>query len=249
MRLASLGSGSQGNATLVQSAQRCVLIDCGFSLAQFEKRLQRLELHPDKIDAVLVTHEHSDHATGVQRLATRYELPLWMTVGTSRALAIEDYQPIHGGGRYSLGDLEIEAVTVPHDAAEPVQFVIHEVTTQRRLGILTDSGHVSEHMRQVYDGVEALLLEFNYDPDMLHNGPYPYSLKQRVAGKLGHLSNLQSIELLQRIDTQRLECLVAAHISQKNNSPQRVEDLLQQIDHRGQKIIACQQQGFEWIEI
>ena len=249
MWLASLGSGSKGNATLVRSAQGCVLIDCGFSLKQFEKRLQSLALSGQDIDAILVTHEHSDHAAGVCRVAAKYGLPLLMTVGTARALEIREYQRISGGQQLQLKDLIIDVITVPHDAAEPVQFVFSEQSKQRRLGILTDSGHISNHMLQAYDHLHALLLEFNYDPDMLREGPYPYHLKQRVAGSHGHLSNLQSIDLLRQINTRELNCLIAAHISQKNNNAELVSDLLQQLDCHTQAIIACQNQGFNWIEV
>lgn len=249
MWLASLGSGSKGNATLVRSEQGCLLIDCGFSLKQFEKRLQRLALCGHDLSAILVTHEHSDHAAGVCRVATKYALPLMMTVGTARALNITEYQAISGGQSLQLHDLIVDVVTVPHDAAEPVQFVFSQQSNNRRLGILTDSGHISSHMLQAYDKLHGLLLEFNYDPDMLRDGPYPYHLKQRVAGNHGHLSNLQSLELLQQINTSELSCLIAAHISQKNNSAELVSNLLQQLDHHADPVIACQNQGFEWIEV
>ncbi len=249
MRLASLGSGSKGNATLVRSEQGCILIDCGFSLKQFEKRLQKLALSASDIDAILVTHEHTDHASGVCRVASKYAIPMLMTVGTARALNVADYQIISGGQRLQLKDLLIDVVTVPHDAAEPVQFVFAEASNERRLGILTDSGHISSHILQAYDNLHALLLEFNYDPDMLREGPYPFHLKQRVSGNHGHLSNMQSIDLLQQINTSELNCLIAAHISQNNNSPELVSSLLQQLDHCANAIIACQEQGFEWIEV
>jgi phosphoribosyl 1,2-cyclic phosphodiesterase len=194
MWLASLGSGSKGNATLVRSEQGCILIDCGFSLKQFEKRLQNLSVSGQDISAILVTHEHSDHASGVARVASKYAIPLCMTVGTARVLNIRDYRVISGGQELQLLDLIIDVVTVPHDAAEPVQFVFRQQSQERRLGILTDSGHISEHILQAYDNLHCLLLEFNYDPEMLRDGPYPYSLKQRVAGNHGHLSNHQSIE-------------------------------------------------------
>lgn len=249
MWLASLGSGSRGNSTLVRSEQSCILIDCGFSLAQFEKRLQHLSLSGQDIQAILVTHEHSDHASGVERVSRKYSIPLWMTVGTARVLNISEFHPLSGGQSYQFNDLSIEAVTVPHDAAEPVQFVFHDQTQDRRLGILTDSGHITEHMLQAYDNLNGLLLEFNYDPQMLLNGPYPYSLKQRVSGSHGHLSNQQSLELLQQINLAKLDCLIAAHISQKNNTPELVAELIQSLEHHSPATIACQNRGFEWIEI
>jgi phosphoribosyl 1,2-cyclic phosphodiesterase len=249
MWLASLGSGSKGNATLVRSEQGCILIDCGFSLKQFEKRLQNLAVCGQDISAILVTHEHSDHASGVARVASKYAIPLCMTVGTARVLNISDYQIISGGQKLQLLDLCIDVVTVPHDAAEPVQFVFQQQSQNKKLGILTDSGHITDHMLQAFDNLHGLLLEFNYDPEMLRDGPYPYHLKQRVSGNHGHLSNHQSIELLKRINIQQLDCLIAGHISQKNNSPELVASLLHDLGHPANPVIACQNQGFDWIEI
>ena len=249
MRIASLGSGSQGNATLVRSEQACFLIDCGFSLSQVVKRLARLDLTPECIDAILVTHEHSDHGQGVERLAERYSIPMWMTVGTARALGVEDYSVLMPGHSYSLQDCCIEVITVPHDAAEPVQFVMTEQSSHRRLGILTDSGHITPHMLQAYSDLNGLLLEFNYDPQMLETGPYPHHLKRRVGGNHGHLSNQQSMHLLQAMNTDSLGCLIAAHISQKNNSPALVSELLGDLTLPSPAVIACQDEGFDWIEI
>lgn len=249
MQLASLGSGSKGNATLVRNDQSCVLIDCGFSLSQFEKRLQRLAIDGQQIDAVLVTHEHSDHGAGVSRVADKYGIPLWMTVGTARALEIQQFEVINGDQAFSIGSLDIQAVTVPHDAAEPVQFVFTDTATQRRLGILTDSGHITSHMQQAYSGLQGLLLEFNYDEQMLEEGPYPPSLKRRIAGNHGHLSNIQSLQLLQQIDTRSLTRLIAGHISEKNNSVQIVGDLLRSQQDLIEAVIACQQNGFDWMDV
>ena len=251
MKLASLGSGSKGNATLVRCGDTCVLIDCGYSLLQFEKRMSNINLTAKDIDAILVTHEHSDHGAGILKLARKYAIPIWTTVGTARALCIEKYHVICGGQEFSVGeDLLVQAVTVPHDAAEPVQFVFTQLSSGRKLGVLTDSGHVTQHMKQAYDGLHGLLLEFNYDETMLQNGPYPPSLKRRISGQLGHLSNMQSLNLLQQIDISRLDCLIAAHISEKNNSTQIVDELLShQKSERYVPVLASQQQGFEWVNI
>lgn len=252
MQLASLGSGSKGNATLVRGPDGCLLIDCGFSLKQFEQRLARLGVCADEIRALLVTHEHSDHGSGVARVAARLGIPVMTTVGTARCLELEHFEVIRGGDRFSVAGLSVRAVTVPHDAAEPVQFLFEEPVSGRRLGVLTDTGHVSEHMVEVFAEVDGLLLEFNYDHEMLENGPYPPRLKQRIAGRHGHLSNHQSLDLLSRIDRNRLRRLVAAHLSEKNNAPAIVASLLKDsgwqqggCDTR----IACQQQGFDWVDI
>jgi len=252
MQLASLGSGSKGNATLVRGPGGCLLVDCGFSFAQFGKRMARLGVDPGEIRAVLVTHEHSDHGAGVARVADKLSLPVLTTVGTARGLELERFEAIRGEDEFDLAGLRVRAVTVPHDAAEPVQFLFRNPENGRRLGILTDSGHVSDHMAEVYAELDMLLLEFNYDDEMLQGGPYPPHLKQRIAGRHGHLSNQQSLQLLDRIDRQRLRCLVAAHLSEKNNHPQLVAGLLEDWqDGRAacRTHIACQQQGFDWIEI
>jgi phosphoribosyl 1,2-cyclic phosphodiesterase len=252
MRLASLGSGSKGNATLVRGREGCLLIDCGFSLKQFEQRLARLDVAAAEIRAILVTHEHSDHGSGVARVAARYDLPVLSTIGTARRLELERFEAIRGEDEFELAGLRVRAVTVPHDAAEPVQFVFEDSASGTRLGVLTDTGHVTDHMVEVYAELDALLLEFNYDGQMLENGPYPYHLKQRIAGRHGHLSNRQSLDLLQRIDRARLRRLIAAHLSEKNNAPAIVAGLLDDdaLEAQGCRThIACQQQGFGWIEI
>ena len=249
MRIASLGSGSRGNATLVQHRETTLLVDNGFSLKQFHRRLQRLGLEAGRIDAVLLTHEHGDHSGGVQRLCANHGIPLWTTVGTARAALTPEFEfhSLVAGQRVAFGDIEVLPVTVPHDANEPLQFVFHEVDNGRRLGVLTDAGHITRHMIEAFDRLDGLLLEFNYDPGMLENGPYPEMLKQRVGGNHGHLSNQQSLELLERIDTRNLVCLIAAHISEKNNHPDIVGELIRQLDGVPEPVLASQDGGFDWI--
>jgi len=251
MRIASLGSGSRGNATLVQHRDTTLLVDNGFSLKQFTERLRRLSLEPGDIDAVLLTHEHRDHSGGVERLCASHRIPLWTAVGTARAVLSSnfDFRSLVAGRSVSFGDIEVLPVTVPHDANEPLQFVFHQIDNGNRLGLLTDTGHITSHIVEAFGGLHGLLLEFNYDPEMLENGPYPEMLKQRVGGNHGHLSNFQSLELLQRIDTSRLKCLVAAHISEKNNTPDIVESLLGQLENIPSPVLADQQAGFDWISL
>lgn len=251
MRIASLGSGSRGNATLVQHLNTTLLVDNGFSLKQFKYRLDRLELEPDSIDAVLLTHEHGDHSGGVQRLCANHGIPLWTAVGTARAaLSAEfDYQMLIAGHAVTIGEIEIVPVTVPHDASEPLQFIFRQLDNGKRLGILTDTGHITRHIVEAYNGLDALLLEFNYDVDMLTSGPYPELLKQRVGGNLGHLSNDQSVDLLRQIDTRNLNCLIAAHISEKNNTAAIVDELIRQLPDVPTPVLANQETGFDWIAI
>ena len=138
---------------------------------------------------------------------------------------------------------------MPHDAAEPVQYIFKHIPSGRKLGVLTDGGHISSFVKQAYHGVNGLLLEFNYDESMLQNGPYPQYLKKRISGKQGHLSNIQSMEMLNHLDTKSLECLIAGHISEKNNSPEIVSHLLQPYADKFKQVLACQNNGFEWISI
>lgn len=250
MQLASLGSGSKGNATLVKYESTVLLIDCGFSLKQFRQRIDRLELAPENIDAILVTHEHSDHGSGVVRLAKKYNTPVWTTRGTARSIFPDDfsYHLIRGGEALKIGAIEVLPVTVPHDASEPVQFIF-STGIGKKLGILTDTGHITSHITSAYKQLDGLLLEFNYDQTMLEQGPYPYYLKQRVSSDLGHLSNHQSSQLLENIDTNRLSCLIAGHISENNNSQAIVADQLKQHDNIPSPVLADQNTGFGWISL
>ena len=251
MQIASLGSGSKGNATIVKHDETIILVDCGFSLRKFEQRLSRLEINPHDIDAVLLTHEHSDHSSGVARISSKFNIPVWSTVGTARTVFDDSftYNEVCGGEPTLIGCFEILPVTVPHDAGEPVQFVFCHIDSGKKIGILTDTGHITNHIIKAYDNLDGLLLEFNYDQAMLDAGPYPYPLKQRVSGNLGHLSNDQSIYLLSQINTASLTCLIAAHISENNNSPEIVEQQLNQLDTIPQPILASQKIGFGWINI
>jgi phosphoribosyl 1,2-cyclic phosphodiesterase len=220
MRFASLGSGSRGNATLVGCQATLVMIDCGFSCRETERRMARLGCHPAELAALLVTHEHGDHVRGVAPLARKYGFPVWLTPGTRHMLPDTDMpklQSFDAATRIDIGELQIQPFTVPHDAREPCQFTVQ--AGGRRLGILTDTGRMTPHIVASLSACDALLLECNHDTAMLAGGPYSPSLKQRVSGPLGHLSNAQAADLLERLDTSRLQHLVAAHLSDKNNQP------------------------------
>lgn len=222
MRVASLGSGSRGNATLVEAQGSLCLVDCGFTLVETERRLARLGLSGRDLDALIVTHEHADHVSGVAKLAQRYDLPVWMTVGTGHALA-EQYLPkrvhhFHAGASIEIGALRVRPFHVPHDAREPCQMVIEDPAGQR-LGVLTDTGSITPHIVESLAGCHALMLECNYDPTMLVEGPYPPSLKRRIDGPYGHLSNAQAAQLLGVLDRRSLACVVVSHVSEKNNTP------------------------------
>lgn len=250
LAFASIGSGSKGNGTLVALEETCVLVDCGFSLKETEMRLQRLQVKPEQLTAILVTHEHSDHISGVGSLARKYALPVYLTAGTwrsGRAGELPQHHIINSHEAFQLGKLTIQPVAVPHDAKEPVQYVFR--SEKRILGILTDLGSITSHVLEHYRHCDALLLEANHCMQMLEAGPYPLPLKQRVGGDWGHLSNDQTAILLQAM-TKPLKHLVLAHLSEQNNHPSRVEEYLRPHWPRADNILfACQKQGFDWLLI
>jgi phosphoribosyl 1,2-cyclic phosphodiesterase len=220
MRFASLGSGSRGNATLVEAGTTRIMVDCGFSCRETERRLARLDRTPSDLTALLVTHEHGDHVRGIAVLARKYRLPVWLTRGTHQLLRDVDMPVVHyvdTHAHFAIDDLQVRPFTVPHDAREPCQFTFTD--GRHRIGLLTDTGRLTPHIIDCLDGCDALLLECNHDPELLAGGPYPAALKQRVGGLLGHLSNAQAAALLERLDTTRLQHLVAAHLSDTNNRP------------------------------
>ncbi|WP_373186592.1 MBL fold metallo-hydrolase [Halopseudomonas sp.] len=251
MRYCSLGSGSRGNATVVESGQTRLLIDCGFSLRATEQRLAQAGLSARQLSAILVTHEHSDHVKGVERLALRYQLPVYMTHGTLHAL--RDFQVpvevIRLDEAFTIGELHVEPVAVPHDAREPCQYIFD--SGQHRFGILTDTGTITPWIIERYRGLDGLFLEANYDPHMLANGPYPPSLRARVGGDLGHLSNQQAAGLLAAMDRSSLCHVAIAHISEKNNRPELALDELHcaLAGWSGELHLAEQNQGLPWQNI
>lgn len=221
MRFASLGSGSRGNATLIEAGATCLMLDCGFSVTEVERRLARLGKRAEQITAVLVTHEHADHIRGVGPLVRKFGTPVWMTGGTALVPQAETggaLRVFNPHERFALGDIQVDPFPVPHDAREPCQFVFSDGA--RRLGVLTDTGSLTDCIRRALDRCDALLLECNHDARMLATGRYPPALKARVGGRVGHLSNRQAATLLSGIDTDDLQHLVAAHLSEKNNRPE-----------------------------
>lgn len=251
MRFSSLGSGSKGNATVVHHGNTLLLIDCGFSVKETEKRLSLRGLNAGDLDGIVVTHEHSDHIRGVLSLAKKYQLPVLMTAGTAKSvksgIGIE-FSFIESDVSFSFGDIDITPVSVAHDAREPVQFVLRG--GGMTLGVLTDLGSVTPHVLENYCFCHGLLVESNHDVAMLARGPYPPSLKSRVGGDWGHLNNQQTKYLLQNIYTEQLQQLVIGHISEKNNSLELVEKVISEVDLKASDIhYACQDNGFSWIEL
>jgi len=247
---ASLGSGSAGNALLVESGATCLMVDCGFGQRETIRRLARLERAPEQLTGILVTHEHGDHVGGVFPFARRHGLPVWLSHGTfsacrSAARGVE-LRIIDGDAAFCVEALEVQPFPVPHDAREPLQFVFSD--GNRRLGLLTDAGEITRHMRDVLSGVDGLILECNHDAGMLASSSYPLSLQRRIAGRLGHLENGAAAGLLRDIDASRLQHLVAAHLSEQNNRPSLAVSALAAAMGCADELIgvACPEAGFNW---
>lgn len=248
MRFASLGSGSKGNATLIQHGETLLMIDNGFSVKEAVKRLSRLDIEPEQISAILVTHEHADHMAGVTRFASRFQTPVWASYGTASMFKAEitTLNRFNSHQNFTLGNIHIAPVPVPHDAKEPTQFVFK--TEGCQLGMMTDTGSITAHMVEALSDCDALLLECNYDTDLLMNGVYPASLKRRVSGDWGHLSNEQAVSLLKQLNTKNFQHLVLAHVSEKNNSHERVLDVISQAVEcdRAWLEVIDQETGLDW---
>ncbi len=251
MRFASLGSGSKGNATLVGAGDTLLMVDCGFSVRETIRRLDRLAVLPEQLDAILVTHEHTDHCAGVATLSRRFGIPVYLSHGTAstgRCDGSHELKCFNSEDSFSVGCVDVRAVTVPHDAAEPCQFLLSWET--QTLGILTDLGSVTPHVLESFRDCHSLLLEFNHDLPMLQAGTYPPALKRRVGGDWGHLNNDQAARLLQQLGGARAGHLVVAHISEKNNSRQRAEEaLLSVLDSLDGVVWAQQGEGFDWLRV
>lgn len=221
MRFTSLGSGSSGNALVVEQGRTRVMLDCGFTIAETTRRLARVGLAPQDVAAILVTHEHDDHLGGVARFAKRHAIPVYLTRGTGQWLPpdfpavlvrfIDPHTP------FEVDDLQVDPFPVPHDAREQVQFAFGNGDT--RMGMVTDLGCATQHVVEKLSGCHALVIECNHDLDMLMSGPYPASLKQRVAGRFGHLCNADAAHLVEALDRSNLRHLLAAHLSKQNNTP------------------------------
>lgn len=256
MKFASLGSGSEGNALLISTqsgtTRTTLMLDCGFGIKETERRLARLQMLPTDLSGIIVTHEHQDHVGGVFKFARRHKLPVWLTYGTYQAVHDKcDGVQLHfcrDSERFAIGDLELSPYTVPHDAREPVQYVASDGAS--RLGVLTDAGHGTAHMIAALDACDALMLECNHDRQMLINSTYPPSLKQRIGGEYGHLSNHAAGEILAALDKSRLQRIVGAHLSLKNNTPELARAALTGVvADSAEVMIACQEEGFGWVEV
>ena len=231
LRFKSLGSGSTGNATLVEASGLLplrLLVDCGLGLKQLSMRLAESGLAETDVDAIFITHEHSDHIGCALQLALRQRIPVWMSRGTHQGMGSPDFDGLlhtaRDGEAIDLGNLQVMPFTVPHDAREPLQLTCTDGAA--KLGLATDLGHATAHLMAHLAGCQALLLEFNHELELLSQSSYPTFLKQRVAGKFGHLSNTDASSMLQTLAHPELKHLVAAHLSAQNNRPELVQQAL-----------------------
>lgn len=257
LRFRSLGSGSTGNATLVEGRSGThttrLLVDCGLGQRQLGVRLAQAGLAPSDLDAIFITHEHADHIGCARALAVRERLPVWMSHGTYTAIGSPDFDGLlrtaHDSTPIDLGDFGLMPFTVPHDAREPLQLTCSDGAS--RLGILTDLGHATAHVLQHLTGCNALLLESNHDPAMLSASRYPAFLQKRVSGPYGHLTNAAAAAIAGHVRHPGLRRVVAAHLSQQNNSPPLAQAALAEaMDWEAEQIeVAHPLQGTDWMDI
>jgi phosphoribosyl 1,2-cyclic phosphodiesterase len=254
MRFGCLGSGSKGNAWLVEAGDTRIMVDCGFGPREAARRLNRLGLDVGALSAILITHEHSDHGRGAAKVAATARCPVWLSHGSHAMLDAVGDAPLSSRildshQVFVIGDLEITPYPVPHDAREPVQFVFSDGA--RRFGLLTDAGHVTAHMESMLAGCDALALECNHDVARLEAGGYPAALKRRILGRYGHLDNAAAAALLARVAGANLRHVVAAHLSEENNTPELARAAL--AGHLGCEPewigVADQETGLDWREI
>ncbi|MEY4583817.1 MAG: hypothetical protein RJB10_314 [Pseudomonadota bacterium] len=275
LRYKNLSSGSTGNATLVEASSKHstkpnrVLVDCGMRLSRLLELLTAADVLPTDIDAIFITHEHSDHIGCVTQLASRYSIPVWASSGTHAALQdmqlkLRAKQPTHSQlvpgfealvriaadtCPIDIGNLQLNPFTVPHDAREPLQLTCSDGNI--KLGILTDLGHASRHVIDSIAGCNALLLESNHDEEMLSNSKYPAFLKARVGGDYGHLSNTQAAGLLSAVMHDKLRHVSAAHLSQQNNHPLLAQSALADVLGclPADIFAACPETGTPWMTV
>jgi phosphoribosyl 1,2-cyclic phosphodiesterase len=261
VRFASLGSGSEGNALLVEASAGAsttrILLDCGFSMREIERRLTARSVDVASLDAIVITHEHADHIGSALSLTRKYRIPLIMSWGTGQAVKVHttlkagDDEALvrwcRSDERLAVGDIELHPYTVPHDAREPLQFVFSDGA--RRLGVLTDAGCPTAHLIATLGGCDALVLECNHDREMLANSKYPPSLKARIGGTYGHLANEAAAEILGAIDRAKLQRVICAHLSEQNNTPELAMAAMSAVigTEATEILVATQAGGFDWL--
>jgi phosphoribosyl 1,2-cyclic phosphodiesterase len=223
-RVHVLGSGSRGNSVLLETSETRIIVDAGFSGRQIERRLAAVEVEPDSIAAVFITHEHRDHTQGMGVIARRWKVPVYIaraTAASCHALLSgeEDIRFYRAGRAVDLGDLRVEPFLTCHDAIDPLAVTVRQRSSGLKVGIATDLGTPTVSVRHALRRCDLLILEANHDEVMLRSGPYPWSLKSRIAGRHGHLSNRAAADLGTELHHPELAAVVLAHLSQECNEP------------------------------
>ncbi len=252
IRVAALGSGSSGNSLLVQADGTTLLVDCGFTMKETIARMFQLGVSPTDLDAVLISHEHGDHVKGVGPLSRKFGTDVWCTYGTyhrARDNRFSSVRLFHAHEPFVIGKITVDPFPMPHDAAEPCQFVFSVGNT--RFANVTDLGACTPHVREKLEGVHGLVVECNYDNDMLRNGPYPPSLQARIRSDYGHLGNDQAGELLKDLDHTGLQRILLGHLSEQNNSDaQALATIESHVSDRHDRIkVLAQHCCSEWFEV
>ena len=257
MRVAVLGSGSAGNCLVVESEGRRILIDAGFSCREVEARCSRIGVDPGTLEAVILTHEHSDHSHGADRIARRLDLRVYATEGTLRGLrwsreAGRRLQAIASGWPYEIAGFQVETFGVAHDAADPVGVVVSD-RAGARVGVIADLGCWSRLAAARARDADVVILESNHDLEMLRRGPYPWALKQRVASRHGHLSNQQAAEAVPELVSDRLRLVMLYHLSRTNNAPvlahAAVSEALDRAGSTAAVMLTEQSKPSSWVEV
>jgi phosphoribosyl 1,2-cyclic phosphodiesterase len=239
LELCMLASGSKGNAIYVSGGSTSILIDAGLSGIEIERRLQSKGLYPEDLDAILVSHEHTDHIQGVGVLSRRFNLPVYMSSKTEKAAisqlgTVRVIKNFECGSPFMIKDLSIHPFSISHDAKDPSGFTVNQNGT--KIGIATDLGIATSMVKEHLKGCSLLVLEANHDEEMLINGPYPWPIKQRIRSRAGHLSNKASKNLLKELQHDRLKYVMLAHLSEINNTPQKA------LNQVGRAITRCNAQ-------
>ena len=223
IEISVIASGSNGNSTLIESKKTSLLFDAGKSGREIESRLNSLGKSPENIDAILVSHEHRDHISGVGILSRRYNIPVYIAKGTyanSRFVLgrLFERKTFDINKKFKIKDLKIKPIKTSHDAASPCGFMIQE--SSKAFGIITDTGYITPQVKDAVKHLNGILLESNHDIDMLINGPYPHFLKNRILNDDGHLSNVVAAELIKKEASDKLKLVVLGHLSGNNNTPE-----------------------------
>lgn len=249
--ITSLNSGSNGNCYYIGNSKEAVLVDIGISCREVEKRMSRLNLSPQKVKAIFISHEHSDHIKGVQVFSKKYQIPVYITDATlNNSRLFLERALIHSFIKYypiSIGELIITAFPKLHDAADPYSFIVEG--NGIKIGVFTDIGSACHHVEENFRQCDAAFLEANYDEQLLHEGHYPYNLKERIKSNKGHLSNLQALDLFINHKHESMSLVILSHLSKDNNCPIIVKDLFTKHAQQTNIIIASRHQETELFHI